>query len=116
MEANKSKEKRDEERSENGLRKEFDTGTEMTTPVTEMTIPATEKALPGGLPAEIWKKIIAMAADPENLLSDKQLSNMFDWAKTGDTIEKERELAGKLKSQQIWRVLEATECLAYEGL
>ncbi|KAA8911053.1 hypothetical protein FN846DRAFT_904642 [Sphaerosporella brunnea] len=70
----------------------------------------------GGLPEKIWKRIILLAADPEGLLSEKQLSNMVDWAKTRDTLEKERELAGKLKCQQIWRILEATECLAYEGL
>jgi hypothetical protein len=112
VEANMSIEKT----SENGLGKGSHSNTDTTTPVTQITASAAAKVLPGGLPDKIWKRIIAMAADPENLLSNKQLSNMFDWAKTGDTIEKERELSGKLRSQQIWRVLEATECLAYEGL
>ena len=70
----------------------------------------------GNLPKDLWKKIIAMAADPNELLSTKQQRNVFNWAKTRDTLERERELVGKLRSLQIWRVLDGMECLAYEGL
>ena len=73
-----------------------------------------EPRLPGDLPEALWKKIIGMAVDPDGLLSSKQISNLVDWAKTPDTLEKERELSGKLKSLQIWRILEGTECLAYD--
>lgn len=75
---------------------------------------AAESRLPGDLPETLWKKIIGMAMDPDGLLSSKQISNLVDWAKTPDTLEKERELSGKLKSLQIWRILEGTECLAYD--
>ncbi|KAF8543816.1 hypothetical protein BDD12DRAFT_874040 [Trichophaea hybrida] len=74
----------------------------------------TERRLPGGLPESLWKNIIAMAVDPDGLLSSKQISNLADWARTRNTLEKERELSGKLKSLQIWRILESTECLAYD--
>jgi hypothetical protein len=74
----------------------------------------TERQLPGGLPMNLWKDITAMAVDPDGLLSNKQISNLVDWARTRDTLEKERELSGKLKSLQIWRILESTECLAYD--
>jgi hypothetical protein len=72
--------------------------------------------LPGNLPQNLWRNIIAMAADPDELLSTKQQRNIFNWAKTRDTLERERELIGKLRSLQIWRVLDGMECLAYEGL
>lgn len=75
---------------------------------------AVKRKLPGGLPEPIWAKIIAMSADPEGLLSDNQLGNMSKWAKAQNTLELERELSGKLKSAQIWRILENTGCLAYE--
>lgn len=80
------------------------------------TVISAEPLYPGGLPAAIWKFIIVMASDPDGLLSPKQRSNLFDWAKTRDTVERERELSGKLRSLQIWRILEGTECLAYETL
>jgi hypothetical protein len=74
-----------------------------------------ERKLPGGLPEDLWKQIIVMTADPDGLLSSRQSSNVIDWAKTRDTLNKERGLAGKLKSLQIWRILEATGCLTYES-
>lgn len=70
--------------------------------------------LPGGLPEDIWVRIITLATDPRNILSTKQRRNVVTWAKAGDTLERERELGGKLKSVQIWRLLEGLECLGCE--
>ncbi|KAI5841549.1 hypothetical protein DFP73DRAFT_633327 [Morchella snyderi] len=74
----------------------------------------TPKKLPGNLPAELWIRIIALATDPKGVLSGKQRKNIVTWAKTSESLERERDLAGKLRSVQIWRVLEALECLSYE--
>ena len=70
----------------------------------------------GGLPSSMWKEIIIQSADPDGLLSNKQRANLFEWASTGETLERERMLNGKLPSLQIWRVLDATECLSYQDL
>lgn len=72
------------------------------------------KDLPGKLPEDIWVRIITLAIDPKDILSAKQRQNVVAWARTGDTLERERELAGKLRSAQIWRLLETLECLSCE--
>lgn len=72
------------------------------------------KKLPGNLPTELWIRIIALVTDPKDVLSEKQRKNIVAWAKISESLERERDLAGKLRSVQIWRVLEALECLSYE--
>lgn len=72
------------------------------------------KDLPGNLPEDIWVQIIALATDPKDILSAKQRRNVVGWARTSDTLERERELAGKPKPVQVWRLLEGLECLGCE--
>lgn len=72
------------------------------------------KELPGNLPGEVWIRIITLVTDPKGVLSEQQRKNIVAWAKTSESLERERDLVGKLRSVQIWRVLEALECLSYE--
>lgn len=72
------------------------------------------KDLPGNLPEDIWVQIITLATDPKDVLSAKQRRNVIGWARTSDTLERERELAGKPKPVQVWRLLEGLECLGCE--
>lgn len=70
--------------------------------------------LPGCLPVHIWTKIIAMATDPNMFLSDRQLKKVIEWGGSRCALEKERDFVGQTRYQQIWRVLDSMECLAYE--
>lgn len=72
------------------------------------------KDLPGKLSEDIWVQIITLATDPKDILSAKQRRNVVGWARTSDTLERERELAGKPKPVQVWRLLEGLECLGCE--
>lgn len=72
------------------------------------------RSLPGNLPENIWVRIITLVTDPQNVLSVKQRRNVIAWARTRESLERERELAGKLRSVQIWRVLDGLECLGCE--
>lgn len=76
--------------------------------------PKGPKDLPGNLPEDIWVQIITLATDPKDILSAKQRRNVVGWARTSDTLERERELAGKPKPVQVWRLLEGLECLGCE--
>lgn len=73
-----------------------------------------KKPLPGNLDTETWVRIISLAADPKGILTTKQRWNIVEWARRGDTLDRERDLAGKPKSVQIWRLLEAIECLGFD--
>lgn len=76
--------------------------------------PKGPKDLPGNLPEDIWVQIITLATDHKDILSAKQRRNVVGWARTSDTLERERELAGKPKPVQVWRLLEGLECLSCE--
>jgi len=73
-----------------------------------------KKALPGSLEVGTWIAIIAFAVDPKGILSEKQRHNIVDWARSSETLAREKELSGKTKAVQIWRLLEGTECLGFD--
>ncbi|KAI9806093.1 MAG: hypothetical protein M1833_004500 [Piccolia ochrophora] len=65
-------------------------------------------------PLHLWRRIIAHAVDPNGILSHKQQLAVIDWARTREHLHRGREVRGKPESAQVWRVLEATGCLAYD--
>jgi len=73
-----------------------------------------EKALPGSLEVDTWIAIIAFAVDPKGILPEKQRYNIVDWARSSETLAREKELSGKTKAVQIWRLLEGIECLGFD--
>lgn len=73
-----------------------------------------KKALPGSLEMDAWIAIIALAVDPKGILSEKQHHNIVDWARSSETLAREKELSGKTKAVQIWRLLEGIECLGFD--
>ena len=87
-------------------------------PMSQLSISGSANAglgrLPGGLPEKIWHKIIMEAADPSSILDESQQMGMLAWARSRHTLGLERELMGKPVATQIWRVLCATGCLAYD--
>lgn len=70
--------------------------------------------LPCGFTTDTWRRIIAYTADVEGIMSVDQQTAMLEWAMDHRTLSEELESLGKLKSAQIWRVLDATGCLARE--
>jgi hypothetical protein len=66
------------------------------------------------LPENVWIRILRCVADPEDLLSKRQCESIIAWAEDLTTLQKEREVVGKLRSLQLWRVLDGLGCLAYE--
>ncbi|RPB02512.1 hypothetical protein L873DRAFT_1673364, partial [Choiromyces venosus 120613-1] len=73
-----------------------------------------KKALPGSLEQDTWMEIIAFAVDPKGILSEKQRLNIVEWARSSETLAREKELSGKTKAVQIWRLLEGIECLGFD--
>ncbi|KAL7275990.1 hypothetical protein RUND412_001021 [Rhizina undulata] len=86
----------------------------MLTPPTAECNGITTASLVRGLTEQIWYRIIVLAADPKDILTAKQRRNIFDWASTKETLEREREIAGKPRCNQIWKLLEGMECLGIE--
>jgi len=70
--------------------------------------------LPFGLPIDVWRRIVAYAINADGVMSKEQQRVMVDWAMHRRTLAQEIESLGKPKSAQIWKVLDATGCLAYE--
>lgn len=81
-------------------------------------LPGAEKAyrsrLPCGFPEHAWAKILGHVVGVEGILSDDQQLSVLRYATDRRTLNKEREALGLASATQIWRVLEATGCLAYE--
>ena len=71
-------------------------------------------SLPCGFATTIWRRIIAHAANVHGIMSEEQQAAIVAWAMNRKTLALEEESLGKPKSAQIWKVLEATGCLAYE--
>lgn len=63
---------------------------------------------------DIWRRIIATAAGAEGIMSEAQQLSMLQWAWDRNTLSRESESLGLKDSAQIWKVLEATGCLAYD--
>lgn len=84
-------------------------------PVSKPRSQEAEHILPCGFPEDVWRCIISSTADPNGLLSVRQQCNIVEFARTHDTLDRERELAGQMKSKQLWRALEELGCLAYDA-
>ena len=76
--------------------------------------PPYKTQLPCGFSKDVWQRIIAFATGAHAILSRTQQRSMLDWAMDRRTLIKEKESLGLKESAQIWKVLEATGCLAYE--
>ncbi|KAL8797202.1 MAG: hypothetical protein Q9195_000669 [Heterodermia aff. obscurata] len=63
---------------------------------------------------EIWQQIASYVIDADGIMSKGQQLSVLRWAMDRRTLSQEKESLGKLKSAQIWKVLDATGCLAYE--
>jgi len=72
-----------------------------------------EHDLPMKLPAHLWLHIIGLAEDPMDLTSTQQRLNIFNFARSRETLTMEREILGKLVSFQIRKVLETVDGLVY---
>lgn len=66
------------------------------------------------LPEKVCVEILRFAVDPEGIMSNRQCLNIIAWAEDRLTLQKEREVAGKLLSLQMWRILDGVGCLPYE--
>jgi hypothetical protein len=71
-----------------------------------------ERIVPS-LPDGIWKQIIQLVADPNEVLSAAQFQFAVEYGTDVATLGGEKELEKKGESHQIWRLLEATSCLSY---
>ena len=70
--------------------------------------------LPRQFSEDIWRRIIATAAGADGIMSEAQQLSMLRWAWDRNTLSRESESLGLKDSAQIWKVLEATGCLAYD--
>lgn len=70
--------------------------------------------LPCGFSEEVWRRIMAIAAGAEDVMSEAQQRSVLRWAMDRGTLSKERESLGLKDSAQIWKVLEGMGCLAYK--
>ncbi len=70
--------------------------------------------LPCGLPEQVWRRIVGLAAGAEGVMSESQQRCVLQWAMDRKTLRQESESLGLRASAQCWKILEATGCLAYE--
>ena len=63
---------------------------------------------------EMWQQIASYVIQADGIMSKGQQLSVLRWAMDRRTLSQEKESLGKLKSAQIWKVLDATGCLAYE--
>ena len=69
---------------------------------------------PGGLPEAVWRRITAIAAGSDSILSEVQQQSVWQRAQDRSTLSREMETLGKLESAQMWEVLKSMRCLSYE--
>lgn len=69
--------------------------------------------LPCGFQTDVWRRIVAYAVGADGIVSAEQQAAIMRWAMDRRTLSEEVESLGKLRSAQIWKVLDATGCLAY---
>lgn len=73
-----------------------------------------QSQLPRQFSEDIWRRIMATAAGADGIMSEAQQLSMLRWAWDRNTLSRESESLGLKDSAQIWKVLEATGCLAYD--
>lgn len=76
--------------------------------------PVYRTKLPCGFPDCVWRRILALAAGAEGIMSELQQQSVLQWAMDRSTLRQESESLGLRASAQCWKILEATGCLAYE--
>lgn len=76
-------------------------------------LPPYRTQLPCGFSEDVWRRIIAFSTGAHAIMSEGQQRSMLGWAMDRGTLIKEKESWGLKESAQIWKVLEATGCLAY---
>ena len=67
-----------------------------------------------GFTEDIWQQVASYVIEADGIMSKGQQLSVLRWAMDRRTLSQEKESLGKLKSAQIWKVLDATGCLAYE--
>lgn len=78
-------------------------------PVSPWHFPKMERSeLTGGLAKDLWMKILLFAADPSQVLLERQAMNIIHWAADRTTLSKEAEWAGKLTHVQMWKLLDVS--------
>ena len=70
--------------------------------------------LPCQLGEDVWRRIIALAAGADGVMSVGQQRSMLAYAMDLKTVKTENEQLGLTRANQIWKILEATGCLSYE--
>lgn len=70
--------------------------------------------LPLGFPEDVWWRIVGFTMGADGVLSQAQQKAAFQWGVNRNTLATERECRGKREAVQIWKVLNAIGCLAYE--
>lgn len=78
------------------------------------TVRSYRTKLPCGFPVEVWRRILGLAAEAEDIMSESQQRSVLQWAMDRKTLRQESESLGLRASAQCWKILEATGCLAYE--
>ncbi len=72
-------------------------------------------SLPLGFSFGVWRRIIAITAGANGIMSEAQQRSVLRWGMDRGTLNRERESLGLAENVQIWKVLEGTDCLAYEA-
>ena len=71
-------------------------------------------SLPLGFSFQVWRRIIAIAADADGIMSEAQQRSVLRWGMDRGTLSRESESLGLAEYTQIWKVLEGMGCLSYE--
>ncbi|KAK6354939.1 hypothetical protein TWF696_004067 [Orbilia brochopaga] len=72
------------------------------------------RKLPGGLPVDIWMKIIILAEDSDGLTTLNQRLNIFHWSRSRTAISNGLEYLAESTETQTRRVISKVKGLAYE--
>ncbi|KAL9612251.1 MAG: hypothetical protein Q9167_003164 [Letrouitia subvulpina] len=70
-------------------------------------------SLPCGFTEQVWCRMVSLAVEADEIMSDEQQLSVLRWALDRNTLAKEIKLRGKSKSAQIWKTLDSMGCLAY---
>ncbi|KAE8148249.1 hypothetical protein BDV25DRAFT_141964 [Aspergillus avenaceus] len=68
------------------------------------------------LPFDIWRGIIAHAAEAEGILDLEQQNQLIRYATDSKSLDDEMEIRGHVAHQQIWRILDKNNCFTYSPL
>lgn len=69
----------------------------------------------GGLPLEIWRRIIANSVGADGILSKNQQVQIMRYAADWDVMAYKMTIQGAEEYQQIWKFLETVKCFTYSS-